>query len=166
MSLCLGCLITNGQVSFTTQAFHQHTGICHFIGTTEEDKILEILDDSTLSISIYKSNYLDQYKTLRKLTYWSHFFRRGDTLFITYAGYTEVVKSENRTDTLKTPSIGAAVFYLPSIILISDEQATGIDKPLSLSKIAIEQVKLLHSRFQFWDKRVSSKNLVVFGLYD
>ncbi|MET0391905.1 MAG: hypothetical protein ABW019_02140 [Chitinophagaceae bacterium] len=161
--LCLSCLLVRGQASFTTHAYHDYDQLCHMIGVTNNDKVLELLSDSTIIVSTYKSSFRDHYKSVRKLSYTGRFSRRGDTLFVTYAGYREVVKSENRTDTVATAPISYSVFYPPSVIVISDEKVTGVDKPLDLQRIAVQKAGELALRFQFWDKRMASGAQTVFG---
>ena len=160
----MSCLPVRGQAGFTTHAYHDYDQVCHVTGVTNSDKVLELLSDSTIIISTCKSSFHDQYKSVRKLTCTGHFYRRGDTLFVTYAGYREVVKSEHKTDTVVTTPINYSIFYPPAVIVISDDKATGVDKPLDLKRIALQKASALAFRFQFWDKKVTSGVQTIFGL--
>ena len=150
-----------GQVSFLSKVFHKHFQTCHFIGTTEEDFVIVINEDSTINITRYNSNYRDQYNTVTRQTYDGTYSKFGDTIKVKFTDHSSTTKNkiiETNTNHF-TKKVGTLLTadkffqYPPTTYITSADKIISVDGLFpTLNNSTTTNIKQLESKFTNWDK--------------
>jgi hypothetical protein len=84
-----------GQASLIEKVYHKHFQICCFIGTTEEDLVLSLKNDSTITITIYRTDFKDQYNSVLRQIYFGTFSKVGDSIKAKFINQTSLIKNKS-----------------------------------------------------------------------
>ena len=161
-----------GQVGFTNKVFHKHFQTCHFVGTTEEDYVIVLNEDSTINVIKYSSNYRDHYSTLVIQTYAGTYSKFGDTIRVEFTDHSSTTKSKiKQTKTNYASTKVDSLFnadrnfqYPPTTYIASADKIISVDNLFpALPNSTTTKIMLLESKFMNWDKNSVYKE-EVFGL--
>lgn len=143
ISFSLFCSAIYGQ----QKIFHRHIQTCHYIGTVEEDYVINILTDSTIKIAKYQSSYRDQYNSLVKVEYTGKYYKQGDSIIIQYLNTSHNVNYKDLS--AKKTSIGSSKLslkYPSSIFIISEYSITAATGSFpNLEKSSLEKIAALEN---------------------
>ena len=141
------------------QVFYGHFQSCHIVGTTEEDIVMELFDDSTLKISTYRTNYIDQHSSVLRETFIGKYKSNNNTIEVKYIAQSVDCKSkpENRQTIfgirpyLGIPNLAArwpsSVFHLQSNSVLSKDNSFP-----ELKETTAAISSQLESKFDSWDR--------------
>jgi len=77
--------------------FHNHQQLCHLVGTSETDFVIQLFNDSTIKYIIYRTSYLDGYNEISKETHTGKYFQIKDTINTKYFSSSFVSKFRDNT---------------------------------------------------------------------
>lgn len=140
------------------KVFFEHSQICNGGGlwTHEYDLIFELFNDSTLKITSYYSDGLDQYSAVYRYTYTGTYRRVQDSFSINYLGKNfEVKRRKGKYYMLQEkeiPSLSSLSFPDRQFKIDGEILQIGFDK---LKLVNASKVTELNTLFKFWDKERS-----------
>jgi hypothetical protein len=159
-------LCSNGQVSLPIKAFQKHLQTCHFVGTTEEDFIIVLYSDSTITATKYTSSYRDQYNSVLRQVYTGTYKSANNIIKVIFTAH----NSETKSKTKKISSANYAnwtdtIVQYPSSTYVINENGISPDNSFFpiLSSCTVANIIQLDSTFNNWDKNIVYKK-EVFGL--
>lgn len=172
VSFLLNPLFTTAQQRIPTVVFHRDNQVCHFTWVTQQDYILKLFPDSTISILIFEKNYRGYRSgnnSMTKLEYTGRFIVVGDTLKINYLSQHYEIKFEKQNTFNKikhkesnrdaSPGIGfKPKIYVASEFILKDGVATALYYSYpSLRVSSITEEFFLESEFNSWDRSYAVK---------
>jgi len=143
------------QLSSPVKTFHAHTNICHYVGSIEEDFIIELFNDSTIKISRYRTSYVDAYNSVLRLTYSGTYTIDNDTLRIKYLAHCSEVKYKVLPAVLSPNSKESVKFVLlpSSTFIVKNDLAEATDNLFPVLLTSTHRiVDLLDYTFDYWDR--------------
>jgi hypothetical protein len=162
-----------GQVNFLSKVFYKHFQTCDFIGTTEEDLVIAINKDSTIYITMYSSNYRDQYNSVTRHTYFGTYSKFGDIIKVKFTDHSLTTKNKiketntnrftKKVDTLL--NAGKFFQYPPTTYIIRADKIISVDGLFpTLNNTTTTNIMLLESKFTNWEKSSFNKK-EIFGVF-
>ena len=156
--------IGTGQTNLPTKVCYTHVQSCDYVGTTEEDFIIEFLNDSEIKITRYLNDYKDQYNSVLRLTYNGTYIINNDTIKVKYLAHN--TESKNKKKSLNAISFGnpneLPVPYPSSVFIMKDNFIVSADNlfpTLKYSFFSANMVTQLDNKFNDWDKEITHRIL-------
>lgn len=155
-------LLTNKfciQAQTPSSVFHSHVQTCHYIGTTEQDFVIELFNDSTIKISLYTSRFVDQYNSVLRYTFLGKYLLANDTIKVTFL----TKNSECKYKQKKSNTFNLTFEYPTSIFILNSTTISsngGIFPTLKKSTSLISNQ--LDLEFKTWGKLKFGKK--IFGI--
>lgn len=147
------------QAQIASSVFHSHIQTCHYVGTTEQDFVIELFDDSTIKISIYTTRFVDQYNSVLRYTYLGKYYLAEDTIKVTFL----TKNSEYKDKQKKSKTFNAILEYPTSTFILNSNTILSSDRIFpTLKKTTSLISNQLDLEFKTWDNFKLSKR--IFGI--
>jgi len=151
-----------GQGKFITAVYQLHSEVCYVTDSEVFDYILEIFNDDTIRIDMYKRHCNATQGQLYKVSFTGKGNIIKDTLKITWLlyGYQDRKSKQPLTRDLALNKNDSFVKYPSTVFALKDDKAVAVDGLFpALNTISVDDYFLLESEF---DGLMKNKNRVVY----